>query len=71
MGVRILQIKDSTKTKRNYICALKYTYIVHDDYIVCSFEVVELVSDEHAGGVAQVAGDTLVEQLPAHVRVHG
>lgn len=44
-------------------------YIVHDDNEVCILEVVQLVRDEDAGGVAQVAVDALVEELPTHVRV--
>lgn len=45
-------------------------YIVHDDDVVGGLEVVQLMRDEHARGVAQVAADALVEQLAAHVGVH-
>lgn len=46
-------------------------YVVHDDDVVSSLEVVQLMCDQHTRGVPQVAVDALVEELAAHVRVHG
>lgn len=46
-------------------------YIVHNNDVVGSLEVVQLMRDQHARGVPQVSADALVEELAAHVRVHG
>ena len=46
-------------------------YIIQDDDVIGGLEVVQLMRDEYACGVPQVAADALVEQLTAHVRVHG
>lgn len=46
------------------------TYILHNDDVIRRLEVVQLVRNQDSRGVAQVAADALVEQLPAHVRIH-
>lgn len=45
-------------------------YIVHNNDVIGSLEVVQLMRDENARSVAQVPVDALVEQLAADMRVH-